>query len=179
MFKYFGTMNQYACGSASQQGSALIIALVFLLAMTLIGVTAMQGSGQQESMAGNYRDRALAFQSAEAALVKAGVDITKVVPLVPIVLPGNAPVWDNAPEWWTTTARVQAVLYQGGGMDAGNAVVDPRYVIQDLGPDIGGRESVRFGAASGSNRICQVTARGTGASDTALVILVATYGCVI
>ena len=50
------------------RGSALIIALVFLLVMTLIGTTAMQGTSQQETMAGNMRDRSLAFQAAEAAL---------------------------------------------------------------------------------------------------------------
>lgn len=50
------------------KGSALIIALVFLLILTLVGVTAMQGTSQQETMAGNMRDHSLAFQAAEAVL---------------------------------------------------------------------------------------------------------------
>lgn len=51
-----------------QRGSALIIALVFLLVMTLVGVAAMRDTTQQESMAGNVRERNLAFQAAEAGL---------------------------------------------------------------------------------------------------------------
>lgn len=56
-------MNRYA-----QDGSALIISLVFLVLLTMIGVASIQDSTLQERMAGNERDRNLAFQSAEAAL---------------------------------------------------------------------------------------------------------------
>ena len=52
----------------AQTGSALIIALVFLLLVTMIGVTAMQSTTMQERMAGNLRDGYLAFEAAEAAL---------------------------------------------------------------------------------------------------------------
>jgi type IV pilus assembly protein PilX len=54
-------------GSA-QRGVVLIVALVALLMMTMIGVTAMRDTGFQERMSGNLRDRNLAFQAAEAAL---------------------------------------------------------------------------------------------------------------
>lgn len=67
-YQHLRCMTRYICGSISQQGSALIVALVFLLAMTLIGVTSMQSTTQQESMAGNVRNYNLAFQAAEAAL---------------------------------------------------------------------------------------------------------------
>jgi len=56
-----------------QRGSVLGIALIFLLLMTILGVSAMQGTTMQERMAGNQRDRDLAFQVAEAAL-RAGED---------------------------------------------------------------------------------------------------------
>ena len=46
----------------------LIVAMVMLLAMTLLGVTAMRNTTLQERMAGNLRDSNLAFQSAERAL---------------------------------------------------------------------------------------------------------------
>src|SRR5690554_6556033 len=54
-----------------QSGTALIVALIFLLVMTLIGSTAMRSATLQERMAGNARDWNLAFQSAEAALREA------------------------------------------------------------------------------------------------------------
>ena len=51
-----------------QRGIALVIALIFLLLMTMIGVSAIQGTTMQERMAGNMQDRNTAFQGAEAAL---------------------------------------------------------------------------------------------------------------
>ena len=52
----------------SQAGSALLISLVFLLLLTMIGVASIQDSTLQERMAGNERNRNVAFQEAEAAL---------------------------------------------------------------------------------------------------------------
>lgn len=42
--------------------------MIMLLVMTLLGVTAMQGTVLEERMAGNFRDRDLAFQAAEMAV---------------------------------------------------------------------------------------------------------------
>jgi len=53
---------------AKQHGAVLFIALIFLLLITIIGVTAMRNTGQEESMAGSSRDHNLAFQAAEAGL---------------------------------------------------------------------------------------------------------------
>lgn len=52
----------------NQSGAVLIIGLVFLVLLTMIGMTAMQVTTMQEKMAANARDRDLAFQNAEAGL---------------------------------------------------------------------------------------------------------------
>ena len=52
----------------SQNGSVLVTSLILLLVMTLLGLSAMQTSLMEETMAGNARDHNLAFQAAEAAL---------------------------------------------------------------------------------------------------------------
>jgi type IV pilus assembly protein PilX len=54
-----------------QKGAALILALIFLLLMTLLSTSSMRTSTMQERMAGNMRDWNLGFQSAEAALRQA------------------------------------------------------------------------------------------------------------
>jgi len=59
----------------SERGVALVVSLVFLLLMTLIGVSAMQNNVLQEKMVGNFRDRESAFQAAEAALRHAESEI--------------------------------------------------------------------------------------------------------
>ncbi|MFC1602018.1 PilX N-terminal domain-containing pilus assembly protein [Pseudomonadota bacterium] len=51
-----------------QQGAVLIIALLFLLIVTLLGVSAMQSSVMEERMAGNMHDHNMAFQAAESGL---------------------------------------------------------------------------------------------------------------
>lgn len=56
---------------AYQRGAALVISLIILALMTLIGVTAIQVSTQQEKMVANARDSNNAFQAAESALRRA------------------------------------------------------------------------------------------------------------
>ncbi len=51
-----------------QGGIALVVALVLLVAVTLLGLAGIRGTTLQEKMAGNYFDRETAFQAAEAAL---------------------------------------------------------------------------------------------------------------
>lgn len=50
-----------------------------LLLLTIIGVSALQTTTLEEKMAGNMRDRVIAFQAAEAALRDAEADIANVV----------------------------------------------------------------------------------------------------
>ncbi|MEO6676038.1 MAG: PilX N-terminal domain-containing pilus assembly protein [Pseudomonas sp.] len=51
-----------------QQGMALLISLVFLLLLTLIGISSMQNATLQEKMAGSVTLRNQSFQLAEANL---------------------------------------------------------------------------------------------------------------
>ncbi|MCX2897734.1 pilus assembly PilX family protein [Pseudomonas mandelii] len=52
----------------SQRGMALLISLVFLLLLTLIGLSSMQSATLQEKMATSVSLRNQSFQNAEAAL---------------------------------------------------------------------------------------------------------------
>lgn len=54
--------------AASQRGAVLIVSLLLLLVMTLLGLGASQSTRLQERMAGNQRDLELAMQGAEASL---------------------------------------------------------------------------------------------------------------
>jgi type IV pilus assembly protein PilX len=55
-------------GLKKQQGVTLFTALMFLVLLSLLGVNAAQMSSLEERMAGNSRDRDIAFQAAEATL---------------------------------------------------------------------------------------------------------------
>ena len=52
----------------NQQGMALLVSLVFLLLLTLIGISSMQNATLQEKMAGSVTLRNQSFQLAEATL---------------------------------------------------------------------------------------------------------------
>lgn len=55
-------------GPGAQRGMALLMSLVFLLLLTLIGISSMQNATLQEKMSGGLWLRNQSFQAAEAAL---------------------------------------------------------------------------------------------------------------
>ncbi|MDZ7828341.1 MAG: PilX N-terminal domain-containing pilus assembly protein [Halofilum sp. (in: g-proteobacteria)] len=65
-------MNSFGSGFAQhgsrQRGAALIVALIMLLVMTLLGVTIARTTTMQERMAGNLRNKSIAFEAAETVL---------------------------------------------------------------------------------------------------------------
>jgi type IV pilus assembly protein PilX len=63
---------------SSQRGAVLIVTLLFLVILTMLGVTAMSGTTMEERMAGNARDGSIALQAAEAALRDARRDINNI-----------------------------------------------------------------------------------------------------
>ncbi len=149
-----------------ERGSALAIALIFLLLMTLLGVSAMRGSNLQERMAGNLRDRNMAFQSAEAAL-RAGeawllnfanqqaADLA--APITDVV---NPAAWDGAAPAPTGTVP---------GLDA-QLAADPGFYV---GPPSLRRVGIQL--PPDFRRIYPVTARGEGGSDVSVVLLQSTF----
>ena len=61
-------MNRSSMTCCTQRGMALLVTLVFLLLLTLTGLSSMQSATLQEKMAGSVALRNQSFQSAEAAL---------------------------------------------------------------------------------------------------------------
>lgn len=159
-----GFTNRYA--RSHERGSALAIALIFLLLMTLLGVSAMRGSNMQERMAGNQRDRNMAFQSSEAAL-RAGetwllnlanqqaADLN--APITNAVNPAN---WDGVAP--APTGSVPGFDAQLSG--------DPEFYV---GPPSLRRVGIQL--PPDFRRIYPVTARGEGGSDVSVVVLQSTF----
>src|SRR3982074_3444186 len=58
-----------------QRGAVLIVSMLFLVILTMLGVTAMTSTTFEERMAGNARDAAIAHHAAEAALREARDEI--------------------------------------------------------------------------------------------------------
>ncbi|TWI54331.1 type IV pilus assembly protein PilX [Pseudomonas duriflava] len=155
-----------------QQGSALIISLVFLLLLTMIGVTSIQDSTLQERMAGNERDRNLAFQAAEAALrageefLREGSPVFTASGSKGLLSPdysGVSPVEDGY-QW---DAHSQVFSGELAGLQA-----KPRYVIEWITSSV--IKSSDTVEVENSN-FYRITARAVGGSGESVVLLQATY----
>jgi type IV pilus assembly protein PilX len=159
---------------ASERGAALIVALMMLLVMTVLGVTAARTTNLQERMAGNLRDTNLAFQSAERAL-REGETFLRGATLPPFTganglltmqdEAGQASFWSDN-DWWDDNGRT------ADGMTG--VARAPLYVIEELPalPDTGGSE--RFGALPDVG-FYRITAQAQGGSADAVTILQTTY----
>ena len=174
-----------------QQGVALVMAMVFLLILTLIGVSALSSTSLQEKMAGNSQNKHAAFQAAESALIEGEALVqgwtSSTEPDFTQNVGGFYEPADGSgyPHWklvdWTASydpASATAVLAYTSKTLQGISK-QPHYFIELLGNisgSTGGTGSLVTGfapppATSGSTKMYRVTARGTGGTDAATAIV--------
>lgn len=176
-------------GHHREQGAVLVVSLIFLLIMTLLGISSMRSTLLEEKMAGNMRDHSLAFQSAEAALRLgeswiAGLtdlpDVSSVGTTQPVIWDYNAadPVTTNNIPWWNEPASDKTWWDLKGvvisGTDALTGVnSQPVYAIELMPPH---QPSLEAGVHSeDAEYFLRVTAHGTGGTDNSVVILQTHY----
>jgi type IV pilus assembly protein PilX len=164
-----------------QRGAALVIALIMLLVMTVLGITAMQVTRMEERMAGNSRDVNLAFQGAEAGLRDGEARIEALGPTPVFCTAAPCAIWlegiwtvdprDQPLAWWTTNGREYGVA---GTREVTEVTRDPYVVVEHL-QEI--RDSLAMGheEAPPVRDFYRVTANSAGASNTATVVLESTY----
>lgn len=170
------TTQTFLISSHRQSGVALITGLIFMVVLTLLALAAMRTTTLEERMAGNARDRDLAFQSAEAAL-RAGEQVVSGAalpafalgtPLTPRIAAGTLTTyWQNTHPWATQSV---ATGWQPAGASAA-----PQYVVEDMGASVGGGGGSLAFSALNEDGMYRVTARGVGSSANTVVILQAVY----
>ena len=145
-----------------QRGTVLVVSLIFLVLLTLIGLAGMQTSTMQERMAGNMRDRAIAFQTTETALrvgeewLNAGANRDA----------AQSHARLNPPLVWDGTGAQPAA--QPGDLPANAQVyIEPPFPVRqewDLNVDVSDDQQ-------GCRPMFPVFAFATGGTDTAAVLL--------
>jgi type IV pilus assembly protein PilX len=164
-----------------QRGTILVVSLLLLLVLTILGVSSMQSTTLEESMAYATRDRNIALQSAEAAL-RAGENFIETI-TSPSALSGNNGLYRRAdtepdytnPATWSSTANHVAITPPTGSASA-------QYFIKETGLLTGVEGAMNmngYGDNKGSGDVTtlRVTARGTGGTaNGAEVILRSNYG---
>lgn len=127
--------HRYSSMARAQQGVVLIVALIFLLLVTLIGVSSMQNATMQEKMAGSVSIKNQSFQAAEASLrlgenavAATAYTLTKCTPAANCLPPPDstsaalaAGVGTNGVTWIATTNGFYGVQNLGTTADAVNA----------------------------------------------------------
>jgi len=173
-----------------QHGMSLLFALLILLVMSVSVVAAIQVSGLQERSAGNYRNRTIAFNSAESALRDAEAYLssdTIILPLfdgstaghyarngLPVTgltrLPTLAVSDGSSVDLWKDPAAIAFMRTSGiayGSLTSVPGLSDvpsqPRYVIEM----VNGSDRARM-------RTYRITAMAEG-RDSALVVLQSYY----
>jgi type IV pilus assembly protein PilX len=164
-----------------QQGVALIISLIILLVLTIIGVQSMNTSILEERMAGNYRDKKMAFEASESALKAAG-DFLSLQSTIPVAnASGSNGIYTFGSANIRSGAFWQGIANQNSltGLAEG-----PKYIIEERGElsgSVSGANSVaEVGAMSKQTKSdkkygYRVTARGVGGSTSTVVILQSDY----
>ena len=171
---------KYIRSYGKQKGAVLMVSLMLLVIMTLVGVTAMRSTTMQEKMTGNSRDLSLAFQAAEISIKDAESYIDNLVSpaaafdgTVAGLYAENSNPDIYAPATWAT-----AVTYSDG--DFASVSTQPKYIIE-LGGSMGSAtDDINvggYGESSGTSTLTafRITARGTGGTDNAVVLIQSNY----
>lgn len=177
-----GLARNSASVGGRQRGVTLVVSLIFLLLLTIIGVTALSTNSLQEKMAGNMRDKDAAFQAAESALRAGEEALFQIWAANGYRYPacsqtGTGGVWDHLSTnvtndtWWNTNSIAVSGI---SGVYAA-----PKYVIECLQQTKAGGTApgpTAGGAGPGSTiYYYRITARGFGLTPLAQAMQQTTY----
>lgn len=165
---------------SSQKGVVLIVGLVMVLLISIVALAAIKGSGLQEAMTGNARDRNIAFQAAEAGLTsgESVVDENLVIirPDCPSTVcvtdldvnPANSVIYFDDTAWTNNTVLTTAMALPTRSQ--------PRFIVEELEiyrPDDG---SGLDGISSVTEIVpYRITSRGVGLTDESTAIIQSFY----
>lgn len=169
-----------------EQGSALTMSLVFLLLLTIIGISAMNFSTLEERMAGNFKDQNLAFQAAESALKDAETDtfnnISNATAFTSsctggLCLPTNTGsyIWDTVDWSSSSTTSRQYGAYTGSAAIGASLAEQPRYIVEDIPnpttPPAGESATDAWKKGAMGTEYYRITARGVGSTSQSQAML--------
>jgi type IV pilus assembly protein PilX len=172
-----GMQGSPSFGNRHQQGIALVVVLVLLIAVSLLGVAVMRSANMQERMSANLRDRSLAFEAAESTLefVRTTMETTA----------GNN--WHQGPpsdadctsrSICPLTAAARWISAPNTAYDATRLPAAPEYWVQYIGPGVSipDPDNTCGAAADGPRRVdCEshvyrviVRSRAAGRADVVI-----------
>ena len=169
-----------------ERGAVLILGLIMLLLMTVVGLAAVRGTGLQETMAGNMRERHMAFQAAEAGLREAEDELENVVNnafdgTTKGLLPDQSQVDQPLVSQWVLEDWENNAVLTDLELENIKDANRPRYVIEKL-PVAKIEVRKMLGCSQDPEEFCfdveyfRVSSRGVGGSGESESIVQSTYG---
>lgn len=171
----------------NEKGAVLIVSLVLLLVVTILGVNAMTTSKLELQMSANNKDRHIALQAAEAALLEAEAHIGSTSAL-------STSMNDDCTGGYCTStssltrplSTIEALVFDVNGKhrvasfnpreEFGDTGESPKYIIQFMNyvtpEDV---VDLNYVAQLGDPEMYRITAIGYGALDGTRVLLQVTY----
>ena len=184
---YQGNMSE----NENERGIAMVSVLMFLVILTLIGMSALESSGLQERMSGNMRDQDVAFQAAENAVREGETWVASLTALPPFSPSGSgdcvAPcanvVWDiNAVEvnggnfldhaFWNAGTNTRPATAVSGAQTPPMFVVERNWFLSDPG---GSLDEGQPTDQSEGFQVFRITARGTGQTNDSRSVIQTTF----
>lgn len=162
-----------------QKGSVLIVTMIFLLIMTMIGTAGIEVTGLEERMAGNMRDRQMAFEAAEAALMdgEAYLDSLLIAPAFTTAGTGGfyLPKTDGTNHWddWSalgSNVRTMRSEVASSKQGFGQLSAYATYIIEQV-TDFDTDGSGEVGVTKDKGHYYRITARAQGQTSSSVVIL--------
>lgn len=165
-----------------QNGVVLVVALILLIIMTLLGLTAMRSSTLEERMAAHSYDRSLSFQAAEAAL-RIGETVAEAhAQSAPFAPPATGcsnglcsiPVVTDTPRWEDTAFTGWQAVATADRVKSGSIEIAPQYIVEYLGNNFPCRPEDPTTGSSDCKRY-RVTAKADPGDGRATVVLQSVY----
>jgi type IV pilus assembly protein PilX len=191
-------ISQLRASRSSQHGFVLAMALVFLLLLTIVGISAMSTTSLEEKMAHNIKDKTLSLQAAESALVlverslavEGGISIATLTPTVPSSTDGlhnntqgtpTEPAW-RIVDWLATSGDFRVYPARPDGSSGGTALKfvaqQPRYIVEQVSLRQACDPNERISLPEDEADQCfsfRITARGVGGTNSAVTFVQGTY----
>ncbi len=177
-----------------QEGMVLVVGLVMVLLLSIIGLAAIRGSGLQEAMAGNMREKNMAFQAAESSLrvCEDFISAANRTPPSPSCLDGLGSCLDlnaipaqsilNDDAFWRLKSFKTAITNSVNKPVFGSLASQPSCIIEELDVDVAasaaahGSATGRAGSqATGAPFPYRVTALGSGSAQNTEAVTQTSY----
>ncbi len=165
--------------SFKQSGMVIIVGLIFLMILTLIGISAMNSTALSEKLTQNLRDSTAAFEAAEASMGdgEAWLQAQVTSPLAVTACTASpcnvwatdmlGTVYQQPATWWQANAKTFSGTLYGVARQPQYIIEFHSFVPYELSPDSLGKGQGYY--------YYRVNARGTGATSNAQVNLQSIY----